>query len=250
MAACLLDFDLDGRLDVYIGINGNAFETSPNISFYATNAEPNRLFRNIDGNHFEDVTETAGVGTTGWTLAVTAGDYDGDGDPDIGVANDFGRKVLYQNNGNGTFTDAAKQAGVLDFSGGMGIAFGDFNDDGSQDLYTSNINSNQRWFGEESTLWQYSRNLVRTKWFFEDFKHYRELYDLVGDEWRTLGQQIGEGNSVFYNNKDGTFRELKDSHATRAGWSWGVALFDMDNDADLDVYVANGWVSGAKTEDL
>ena len=250
MAACILDFDLDGRLDLYVGINGNAFEQSPNIPFYATNAEPNRLFRNIDGQRFEDVTITAGVGTTGWTLAVCAGDYDGDGDTDLGVANDFGRKVLYQNNGNGTFSDVAKEAGVLDFSGGMGIAFADFNDDRSLDIYTSNINSNQRWFGEESTLWQYSRNLVRTKWVIEDLPHFRELYGLIGDEWRTLGQQVGEGNSLFYNNSNGTFRELKDCHATRAGWSWGVAPFDMDNDADLDIYVCNGWVSGPKTDDL
>ena len=250
MTACVLDYDLDGRLDLYVGINGNAFEQSPNIPFYATNAEPNRLFRNVDGQRFDDVTASAGVGTTGWTLAVCAGDYDSDGDSDIGVANDFGRKVLYQNNGNGTFSDVAKEAGVLDFSGGMGIAFADFNDDQSLDIYTSNINSNQRWFGEESTLWQYSRNLVRTKWVFEDYPHFRELYGLIGDEWRQLGQQIGEGNSLFYNNKNGTFRELKDCHATRAGWSWGVAPFDMDNDSDLDIYVCNGWVSGPKTDDL
>ena len=63
-------------------------------------------------------------------LAVTASDYDGDGDVDLGVANDFGRKVLYRNNGDGTFTDVTKTAGVLDFSGGMGLAFADLNFDG------------------------------------------------------------------------------------------------------------------------
>jgi hypothetical protein len=250
MAGCVLDYDLDGHLDLYLGINGDCYKQSPNIPFYATNAEPNRLFHNIAGRKFEDVSESAGIGTTGWTLAVAAGDYDGDGDADIGVANDFGRKVLYRNNGNGTFTDVAKQAGVLDFSGGMGLAFGDFNDDGHLDLYTSNINSNQRWFGEESTLWQYCRNIVRTKYVFEDFKHFRELYGLLDDDWRSLGKQIGEGNSLFYNNQDATFRELKDSHTNRAGWSWGVAPCDFDNDSDLDIYVCNGWVSGPKTDDL
>lgn len=251
MSACVLDYDqTDPHLDLYLGVNGNSFRNAPNIPFYATNAEPNRLFRNVGGRQFVDVTDEAGVGTTGWTLAVAAGDFNDDGRVDLVSANDFGRKVLYRNNGNGTFTDIAKEAGVLDFSGGMGVAFGDVNDDGALDLYFANINSNQRWFGEEQTIDQYNRNLIRSKWIAEDFGHYKELYGLVGDDWRGLGQQIGEGNSLFINNRDETFQELKDCHATRAGWSWSVALFDMDNDADLDIYACNGWISGKKKDDL
>ena len=250
VSACCLDYNRDGFVDLYVGNNGNAFEAAPNIPFYATNGDANRLYRNVDGRKFVDVTESSGTGDTGWTLAVCAGDYDLDGDADLAVANDFGRKALYRNDGDGTFTDVAKDAGVLDFSGGMGIAFGDFDFDGRPDLYTSNINSNQRWYGEESTVWQYTRNVVRTKWIFQDFGHYRELYGLLGQQWNELGKMIGEGNSLFYNNGDGTFRELKDSHTNRAGWSWGVALFDMDNDTDLDIYAANGWISGTNKDDL
>ena len=168
-AATFFDYDADGLPDLYVGNNGNAFQASPRIPFYATNGEPNRLYRNIDGHRFVDVTQESGTGDTGWALAVCASDFDGDGKVDLGVANDFGRKVLYRNNGNGTFTDVAKKAGVLDFSGGMGLAFGDLNFDGRPDLYTSNINSNQRWFGEEITLWQYGRNLVRSGWLLTDF---------------------------------------------------------------------------------
>jgi hypothetical protein len=61
---------------------------------------------------------------------------------------------------------------------------------------------------------------------------------------------VGEGNSLFVNNGDGTFRELKDSQTRRAGWSWGVGFFDVDNDADLDIFAANGWISGKKKDDL
>jgi hypothetical protein len=197
-----------------------------------------------------DVTRESGTGDTGWALAVTASDFDGDGDVDLAVANDFGRKVLYRNNGDGTFTDVAKQAKVLDFGAGMGLAFGDMNFDGLPDLYTSNINSNQRWFGEEITLWQYGRNLVRSGWLLDDFADLYDLYNLLGDDWRALGKTIGEGNSLFFNNGDGTFRELKESGTNRAGWSWGVALLDMDNDTDLDIYVANGWISGKIEDDL
>jgi hypothetical protein len=117
-------------------------------------------------------------------------------------------------------------------------------------LYTSNINSNQRWFGEEITVWQYSRNVVRTKWILTDFPRFREVYGLLEDRWREFGKMIGEGNSLFFNNRDGTFREMHDSHTSRAGWGWGVNLLDVDNDADLDIYACNGWISGKNKEDL
>ena len=68
--------------------------------------------------------------------------------------------------------------------------------------------------------------------------------------WRELGKQVGKGNSLFRNNGNGTFTELKDSHTHRGGWSWGVAFFDMDNDTDLDLFVANGWISNTNKDDL
>ena len=249
-ASCFLDIDNDGYLDLYVGVNGNAFEAAPDIPFYSRNARPNRLFRNVGGKRFEDVTSQSGTGNTGWTLAVCAGDVNHDGHSDILVADDFGRKVVYRNNGDGSFADVAKEMGMLDFSGGMGIAVADLNDDGLLDVYTSNINSNQRWFGEDITLNQYLRNIVRTKWIFEDLPEYFELYNLLGNNWRGLGKMVGEGNSLFANNGDGTFRELKDSHTERAGWGWGVAFLDVDNDADLDIFAANGWITGKQPDDL
>ncbi len=277
-SATLLDFDRDGYLDLYLGANGNAFEAFPRLPFFAQNGHPNHLFRNDGGRRFVDVTEASGTGDVGWSLAVAAGDVDGDGWPDLAVANDFGRKNLYRNRGDGSFAEIAKEAGVLDFSGGMGLAFGDFDDDGRVDLYTSNINSNQRWFGEDMTVSQYIRNVLRTRWILEDFAEYRKLSRLVGEEWINLGTQIGEGNSLFRNRgpqgsepsspgprsaglRDTarpqaaaagsvSFEEIKDSHAVRAGWGWGVAFFDMDNDTDLDLYAANGWISNTPETDL
>jgi hypothetical protein len=250
VTAVFLDYDLDGFLDLYVGTYGDAFNDIPRLPFFAQNAKPNRLFRNDGGRRFLDVTEASGTGDTGWALAVTAADYDSDGDPDLAIANDFGRKCLFRNNGNGTFTDVAKEAGVLDFSGGMGLVFGDFDDDGHLDLYTSNINSNQRWFGEDMTVSQYVRNVARTKWLLLDAGEYRKFYNLVGSDWVQIGTMIGEGNSLFRNNRDGTFTELKDSHTNRAGWGWSVAFFDADNDTDLDLYAANGWITNKNKDDL
>lgn len=250
VTATFLDYDLDGYLDIYVGLYGDAFKDIPRLPFYAQNANANRLYKNEGGRTFKDVTEQSRTGDTGWTLAVAAADYDADGDPDIAVSNDFGCKCLFRNNGDGTFTDMAKDAGVLDFSGGMGLTFGDFDDDGLFDLYTSNINSNQRWFGEDMTVSQYVRNVARTKWLLKDMSEYLKFYKLVGPQWVEIGTMIGEGNSLFKNNGNGTFNELKDSHTNRAGWGWSVAFFDADNDTDLDIYAANGWITNKNKDDL
>jgi hypothetical protein len=250
VSACFLDYDRDGFVDLYVGLYGDAFHDVPRLPFYAQNGGANRLYHNDAGRGFTDVSEKSGTGDTGWTLAVAAADYDNDGYPDIADANDFGRKNLYHNNHDGTFTEVAKQADLLDFSGGMGLSFGDFDDDGNMDLYTSNINSNQRWFGEDMTVTQYMRNVMRTKYAITDLGEYWKVYKLLGPGWTDLGKLIGEGNRLHHNNGDGTFKQVKDSHTNRAGWSWSVAFFDYDNDTKLDLYAANGWISNTPNTDL
>ena len=250
MTACFLDYDRDGYVDLYVGVYGNAFTDFPRLPFFAQNGGANHLFHNNGGHGFTDVTQSSGTGDTGWTLAVGAADYDNDGYPDIFVANDAGRKKLYHNNGNGTFTEVAKEAGVLDFGFGMGVAWGDFDDDGYFDLYTSNLNTNQRWYGEDLTISQYLRNVVRTRWAVSDAGEYWKIYNLLGPRWHELGRMTGRGNGLFRNRHDGTFSDLQDSHTNRAGWSWGIAFFDYDNDTNLDIYAANGWISNKPNTDL
>jgi len=250
MTACFLDYDRDGYVDLYVGVYGNAFTDIPRLPFFAQNGGMNHLYHNDHGKGFTDVTLKSGTGDTGWTLAVAAADYDNDGYPDIAVANDAGRKTLYHNNHDGTFTDAAKSAGVLDFGFGMGVAWGDFDSDGYFDLYTSNLNTNQRWYGEDVTISQYLRNVVRTKWAILDAPEYWKVYRLLGSRWNELGRMTGSGNSLFRNNGNGTFTQLNNSHTNRAGWSWSVAFFDYDNDTNLDIYSANGWISNTPNTDL
>lgn len=250
VSACFLDYDRDGFVDLYVGLYGDAFHDVPRLPFFAQNGGANRLYHNDAGRGFTDVSEKSGTGDTGWTLAVAAADYDNDGYQDLADANDFGRKNLYHNNHDGTFTEVAKQANMLDFSGGMGLSFGDFDDDGNLDLYTSNINSNQRWFGEDMTVTQYMRNVLRTKYAISDLGEYWKVYRLLGSSWTDMGKLIGEGNRLHHNNGDGTFKQVKDSHTNRAGWSWSVAFFDYDNDTKLDLYAANGWISNTPNTDL
>jgi len=245
-----LDYDRDGFVDLFITNYGDAEKEVPRIPFFARNGRVSRLYHNIEGKRFEDVTEKAGIRETGWGLAVCVGDINGDSWPDIGVANDFGRKHIYRNNGNGTFTECAKELGTLDFSGGMGIAMGDVYGHGLADIYTSNIYSNQRWLGEDQALKHYMRNTLRSKWLLRDFGEFWDLYWLMDGNWRAAGRNAGEGNSLYRNNGDGTFRKMRESCTNRAGWGWGIALFDATNSGNLDIYAANGWISGKNKDDL
>jgi hypothetical protein len=93
--ASVADYDNDGDLDLYVGRYLDPREAIP-TTFYARNGEPNQLYRNEGGFRFTNVTREAGVGETGLCLGTVFGDYDDDGDADLYVVNDFGRKTLYR----------------------------------------------------------------------------------------------------------------------------------------------------------
>ncbi len=98
------DYDNDGYLDLYVGRYLDPRKEIP-TTFYARNGLPNQLYHNNHDGTFTNVTEKAGVGEVGLCLGTVFGDYNDDGYPDIYVVNDFGRKTLYRNNKDGTFTD-------------------------------------------------------------------------------------------------------------------------------------------------
>ena len=145
--AIWLDYDRDGLLDLYVTayfrddvdlwrlattrIMHNSFE-------FATNGGKNLLFRNVGGGRFEDVTDRAGVGSTRWTLAAASADFNGDGWPDIYLANDYGPEELYLNEQGRRFV--LTTAGLESESkSGMSVTLGDAFNRGRLDAFVTNI---------------------------------------------------------------------------------------------------------------
>lgn len=206
----LLDYDNDGRLDVYF-INGCALPFDP-----ARPPAPNRLFRNTAQGRFEDVTERAGVGGRGYGMGAAVGDYDNDGDDDLFVSG-FHSTVLYRNNGDGSFTDVTTSAGVGLDSWSTAAGFGDLDHDGDLDL------------------------MVVT--------YVKIPIDLADDCRDHTGRPIhcspsrypDEQDVLFRNNGDGTFTNVTRAAGIEAprGRGLGLAIADFDADGRLDLYVAN-----------
>jgi len=162
------------------------------------------------------VTDEAGVGDTGYGLGVAAGDFDNDGDLDL-YLNNYGPNVLYRNNGDGTFTDVTKEAGVGNgFKVGAGTCFLDIDGDGDLDLYASNYLD-----------FAYERH-VETAYkgypVYANPRHYPPVPD-----------------TLFRNNGDGTFTDisLESGIGKHPGWGMGMVCADYDNDGDTDIFIAN-----------
>ncbi len=254
--AAVADYDLDGDLDLYIGRYLDPRVDLPTTLFYTRNGQGNFLLRNEGDFTFSDVTSEAGVREGGLSLGVSWGDYDQDGDPDLYVANDFGRNALLRNEGRGEdgvvrFTDVSAESGAIDHGFGMSASWGDPDNDGDLDLYVSNVHSGQRWYGQAATLYQYLINSFRQGTIREDFTSYREIYRFAGTDWKDFGDGMVKGNSLLINDGAGRFTDI--SEAARAnpfGWYWGSTFLDYDNDGRQDIYAANGWISSRSYDDL
>ena len=215
--AAFIDFDEDGRLDIFL-VNGWALDEEPSrVRIKGRNV----LYRNLGGGRFEDVTRRAGLDDEGWGCGVCAADYDNDGHVDLFVTG-FGPARLYRSRGNGTFEQVAERAGVADPGWGAGAAFFDADGDGNLDLYVARY--------LVATLDEVLEARRTTTW--------RESVKVMAGPFGFRG-----GKDRFYhNNGDGTFRDA----TVEAGmddiaeaYGLGVLASDLDNDGDVDVYVAN-----------
>ena len=207
---CLIDYDGDGRLDLY-AVQSGALRSAPE------ERPGNVLYRNEGGGRFVDVTEAAGVGDRGYGMGCTVGDHDGDGDPDLYVTN-VGRNVLLRNDGDGTFTDVTAEAGVGDASWGTSCAFLDHDADGDLDLFIVNY-----------IRWSFDREI--------------DCQGTGGEpEYCSPNNYQAPAPDVLYENiGGGRFRDVSANAGLHAAFGNGLGLVvaDFDGDGRVDVYVAN-----------
>jgi hypothetical protein len=218
----LLDYDNDGRLDIFF-TNGAKIDDPMPDGKLPDKSDPkfwNRLYhQNADGT-FTDVTERAGL--TGmpqnyYGMGIAVGDYDNDGYEDIYVTG-FGGNTLYRNNGNGTFTDVTKKAGVAAGGWSASAGFFDYDNDGKLDIFVTRY-----------VDWTFKTNRYcgEKRPGFRAYCH-PDNYD-------------GVTNILYHNNGDGTFTDVsaKAGIANPNGKGLGVAFADYDGDGFTDIFVAN-----------
>lgn len=232
--AAAADYDLDGWLDIYFCLysyyQGAGQYRYPSPYHDAENGPPNFLMRNNRDGTFRDVTAETGMNqnNTRYSFCCAWDDYNRDGWPDLYVVNDFGRKNLYHNNGDGTFTDIAPTAKVEDIGAGMSVSWLDYDSDAADDLYVAN-------------MWTAAGLRVSMQ---DAFKKDSPA------EIRALYQKHAMGNSLLRNAGSG-FADITATSGTGVGrWAWSSDAIDFDHDGYPDLYIANGMVSGPRREDL
>ncbi len=217
----LFDYDNDGDLDIYL-VQGTRLDRDGKPLFPPPPGwKPgNRLFKNLLAEtgelRFVDVTEKAGVGHIGYGMGVAAGDYDNDGFLDLYVTN-FGRNVLYHNNGDGTFTDVTRAAGVDDSHWSTSAAWVDFDGDGYLDLFVCN---------------------------YVDFtvEGNRSCASPTGEpDYCTPKMYRPVPGRLFRNLRNGKFEDVTEAAGVNRAYGpgLGVVCADFNGDGRTDIYVAN-----------
>jgi len=250
--ACFLDYDNDGRIDLFLPNNGVQGMT---------------LYHNLGNGKFEDVTKRSGLDPTVHAISCTAGDYDNDGATDLAVS-DGSRVLLFHNEKNGTFKDVTEGAGIRHAHEPniiTGLTFIDYDHDGDLDLYVTQPSGASNQFSKPTTepiqvAWLQGRN---TMWrnngngTFTDVSSERGLdafgLNAVGTDYnndRAVDVVVTgsfSGRLGFLKNpREGKFQPEADiSSAPQPGNSVGLAVLDFDHDGWMDIAFthSNGGIS-------
>ena len=257
------DYNNDGHTDVLV-LRGAWYPSG----------HPNSLLRNNGDGTFTDVTVAAGLDAAHPTQTADWADVDGDGDLDVFIGNETADDVghnrwtpvggdahpceLYRNNGDGTFTNVAAEAGVDVTSYIKAAVWGDIDNDGDPDLYLSSWDSPNRLFRNDGD-WTFTDITDRAgvsgpvesfpAWFFD--VNNDGWQDLFVSGWRaSAGDMTAEvtGDSIqaamprlYRNNRDGTFTDVSaDANLRKVIYAMGSNFGDLDNDGWLDLYIGSG----------
>ena len=274
-SCAFVDYDHDGNLDLYV-VNYLDYDVSKDRDWYDPRGRriysnpqvyagiSDTLYRNNGDGTFTDVTKQAGVyNSNGKGLGVTCGDYDNDGRIDIYVANDTTPNFLYRNVGDGRFVDIGPFAGAAYnehgvAEGGMGVDFGDYNNDGSLDIFVTNFSN------ETNTLYHNTAdgalidftNIVGlgevsflklafgTKFFDANNDGALDLFVANGHLYPTESDALeyAQTDQLFINTGEGTFvdaSEWSGEYFSTKRVGRGAAFGDYDNDGDTDIFVVN-----------
>ncbi len=258
------DYDADGFLDVYVGnyVEYTKVPQGDEVFFpYDFFGQPNILYLNKGDGAFIDITDAAKVnGGLHLTLGVAAADYDDDGDLDIYLANDTHQNILYRNNGDTTFTNTNRpevRSRTGDIRSGMGIAWGDYDNDSDLDLFVTN------WLDENNVLYRnngdgtftdasarsgiFDSGLGKTSWgtaFFDaDNDGDLDIFFACGHIDPAQWEEHGQADVLLRNNGDGTFSNMSEAIRVQPsnfkGVGRGVAVGDYDADGDVDLFIVN-----------
>jgi hypothetical protein len=275
-SATFVDYDRDGRLDLYVGGYVN-LDSGPRYCAFSgvrTSCPPvaykgsaNILYHNNGDGTFTDVTTSSGISRPqGKNLAVGAADYDNDGWPDLFVANDGLPAYLFHNEHNGKFTEIGMDAGMgLGALGNtmaaMCISLGDYDNDGWLDLFISDFQqSSDHVFHNDGKgqFWDVSHQVHIAGPTFNVLGFGGGFFDYDNDGWLDLfianghvypevenvqaGTYFKQINTLFHNDRSGKFVEttkLAGDGFKTPYVGRGVAFVDLDNDGFVDIVVGN-----------
>ena len=256
------DYNNDGQLDLYV-----------------TNYGTNRLYRNNGDGTFAEVAESVGVTEPRWSTSCAFADYDRDGNLDLYVVNyivfDINENpwcglrekgiraycepdnfiaqsdTLYRNNGDGTFTDVTKTAGIYNTTGkGLGVVWADYNNDGAADIYVANDSTENLFYRNNGDGTFEEVGFMVGVALSENGAAENGMGTTFGD-WNndgwfdlTVTNYAQQTNTLYHNDADGFFTDAtattKTAQLTYPYLGWATAFIDYDNDGYQDLFVANG----------